>query len=419
MSGFKSADIVGKLKNITSTNLSGDNLLSSSSKFMNKSNFTETVSLNITNEAESAAKAGAVVAANAAKLSDRLSYNHKKDSQNSNVNKHVNLKGTASYTNENNIYISPEDGVNQMSGACENEDYIIVSFKDCDDTKHRIVIYDKKTNEAVGTFVTDKFGHSNGLTIDGDTVYVVDANDDDKLYSFSLSEALDKCGIEDLKNMSIMNFNAILTKFLGINSGMITPEIKEGDFQTASKNGGAINLTSISYDPKSGVFAAAYGDELYIVKDDKTTVVKKFNFSDQFAQTSQDICVAKDSIYVIRTKIAGKDDGKYSGTEYVDDNVEVPDSSLPERNQGVKQEYSDEYNLVDIYDLDGNYKCTKKIPIPTGRNDSFDCTYRELESVSYDESTDSFTMYFCNPFDKATDDHVIVRGVDLPSADES
>ena len=367
-----------------------------------------------------------------------LSTTHQTSDHTSNSNRGVRLNGTAGYDDSNMIYIKPDrNGCNQMAGACENDEYLIVSYKDSDDTMQKIVFYDKKTNEPVGEFKTDKFGHSNALTISGDTVYVVKATgNDDKVCSFSLSEALDKCSYSESGNFNTLD---LLTGGISYFVRQIddTPEITESDFNIGSNDKDITNLTSLAYDPKSGVTAAAYGDDLFIVKDGKLTKVKKINYSDQFARTNQDLCVAKDSVYVIRTKISDDDDenafellsekaGEFlgiphkkrlSGTKYVDDSLLPP--SGEDRNQTVKKEYLNEYNLIDIYDLDGNYVCTKKLPIPEGSNDSKESIYRELESISYDETTDSFTMYFNNPFRGATDDHVIVRGVDLPSAEKS
>ena len=353
-------------------------------------------------------------------LVSSLSVTHQTSSHTSNSDMRVNLAGIANYSDSNMIYVKPEkDGCNQMAGACENDDYLIVSYKDSDDTKQKIIFYDKKTNEPVGEFTTDKFGHSNALTICGDTVYVVST--DKKICSFSASEALDKCKYDE----SNINMLGGITYFARQVDD--TPEITESDFKIGSTEEDVKNLTSMAYDPKSGVTVTGCADKLFIVKDGKLITVNKFDYTDQFAQTNQDICVAKDSIYVIRTKISDDDEfgakqfaesmiGKRkSGDEYVNDNLAPPPSG-DERNQTVKGKYLNEYNLVDIYDLDGNYKCTKKLPIPEGSNDSQENIYRELESISYDESTDSFTLYFNNPFHNATDDHVIVRGVDLPSA---
>lgn len=98
--------------------------------------------------------------------------------------------------------------------------------------------------------------------------------------------------------------------------------------------------------------------------------------------------------------------------------------------------YSFDYTAIDVYDLNGNYKYTKKVMIPSLDDDSEDLSYspstpdeannpdkhnklyRELESLSYDEESDSFTLYFNNPFHNATAPHVIARGVKIDSAQE-
>lgn len=51
-------------------------------------------------------------------------------------------------------------------------------------------------------------------------------------------------------------------------------------------------------------------------------------------------------------------------------------------------------------------------------SDEHNKLYRELESLSYDEESDSFTLYFNNPFHNATAPHVIARGVKIDSAQE-
>ena len=77
--------------------------------------------------------------------------------------------------------------------------------------------------------------------------------------------------------------------------------------------------------------------------------------------------------------------------------------------------------MIDIYDIDGNYIESKTLDLP-GSSDSNGesvTTYRELESVSYDESTQSFTLYYTSPdyaWNKAAGNHTspshaVVTGV--------
>ena len=377
----------------------------------------------------------------------RLAITHHAEFKTSNLDKHARLNGVVNYSGTTKICIPPDrKGCNQMSGSCETDDYLIVSYKTNNDKMQKIVFYDKKTNKPIGDFVTDKFNHSNSLTTDGKNVYVVNANsneyvdgdkdkgliysDGEKISSFSIDEALAKCSYSN-RNREFCNSILNIRAFMFHRTFDYCPEITTKKLSIPTDHGTINSITSMDYDPKSGVTVAASGTKLYIVNGGKEFTVDKFDYSNQYANTNQDICVAKNSIYVLRTKISDDDEwgirqydearnqGRKSGEEYIKDQLVPPSSDLDERNQTVKGKYIAEYNVVDIYDLEGNYKCTKKIPIPTGNNDSAENIYRELESISYDESTDSFTLYFNNPYDKATDDHVIVRGVDLPSAEES
>ena len=372
-----------------------------------------------------------------------LSINHHAIYNKSNENLRANPTSVANYSNCSMIYEKPDkDGCNQMAGSCETDEYLIVSYKDSDDTKQRIVFYDKKTNKAIGEFTTDKFNHSNSLKKKKKKVYVVNGNGDEyegegenkkliyadgeKISSFSIEEALEKCRYDEVNDYNLLDFVAMGIPYY-VRQADDCPEITTERLRIPTDDGTINSVSSMDYDPKSGVTVAASGTKLYITKGGTLFSVDKFDYSDQYANTNQDICVAKDSIYVLRTKISDDDeygakqyqdakDGKrLSGDEYINDNLTPPPSG-DERNQTVKGEYISEYNLVDIYDLNGNYKCTKKLPIPKGSNDNQDNIYRELESISYDESSDSFTLYFNNPFHNATADHVIVRGVSLPSA---
>lgn len=211
-----------------------------------------------------------------------LSVSHKANNHTSNSDKHVNLQGTVSYDNSNMIYVKPDtEGCNQMAGACENEDYLIVSYKESNDETQKIVVYDKKTNKPVSEFITDKFAHSNALTIKDDTVYVVST--DNKVCSFSLKETLFKCN-NDLNSSrsGLYNFASIPFR----RPFIITPEITESVFKIGSTEEDVKYLTSLAYDPKTGVTVTGCGDKLFIVKDGKLTAVKKFDYSNQFAQTN-------------------------------------------------------------------------------------------------------------------------------------
>ena len=57
-------------------------------------------------------------------------------------------------------------------------------------------------------------------------------------------------------------------------------------------------------------------------------------------------------------------------------------------------------------------------PDEANNPDKHNKLYREIESLSYDEESDSFTLYFNNPFHNATAPHVIARGVKIDSAQE-
>ena len=352
------------------------------------------------------------------------------------------------YKDENLIPIYPDrNGCNQMAGSCETDEYLIVSYKDSDDTKQRIVFYDKKTNKQIGEYNTDKLDHTNSLTTDGKRVYIVNAE--------SLTEEQKKENKEreeHFKNSPILQYGKNTPPPLHKSSTKISSfDIKEfltnctgssenakldidvDKFRIIDREGKRITqFSSMDYDPKTKTLVATKGLDMYIVKDDKVTTVRKNDDEgkgkEQFATTSQDICVAKDSIFVIRTKIANNEDGY--------DFKPPSDSSV--RNKAVDEELAFEfdYTAIDVYDLNGNYKYTKKVMMPSLDSDSYDLSrspatpdetsnpdkhsklYRELESLSYDEKSDSFTLYFNNPFHNATAPHVIARGVKIDSAKE-
>ena len=82
--------------------------------------------------------------------------------------------------------------------------------------------------------------------------------------------------------------------------------------------------------------------------------------------------VANDRVYVIRTKFPS----------WFTKNVSADDG----------------WNVIDIYDTNGNYIGSKTVDLPGEANDMFgNKYYRELESLSYDAATDSFTLYFQSP----------------------
>ncbi len=246
-----------------------------------------------------------------------------------------------------------------LSGSCENEKYRIIAYKSGDDSKQRIKIYDKSTNEIVNEFTTNKLGHANGLTIDGDTVYVANCEKKDdytKVSHFSLNDALN-----DNENIESETFQVMV-------NGKV---IDEG-------------ISGISHDAiNNDTCVTAAGNDIYISKGDGTYLhTTKMIVSDEekangIAGTTQDICVANDKMYVIRTK-----DPKSMGRSNIDEGC----------------------NMIDIYDTNGKYIGSKTIDLPGnhltfGKDDtmSSDKQYRELESISYDSNTDSFTLYFTSP----------------------
>ena len=284
------------------------------------------------------------------------------------------------------INIKPNDICNQLAGSCETDDYIIASYKNTDDSLQQIVIYSKKDNKPIRSFVTDKLHHTNGLTTDGKNVYIANAEtgkdnspSNTEISSFSIDDVLSRNEISLLRD----------------------PIVEVSSFNIASGDNSVKNFTSIGYDVKSGTIAVACGNNLYIVKGNKLIKIKKLYYENKFADTNQDICVAKNSVYVIRTHCPTPPDANAKPRDLIlDDNAKTT-----------------EYNVVDIYDTDGNYKGTKKIDIPITKDDK-GRVYRELESLSYDEDNDCFTLYFNNPYKGASAPHVIVRGVKMEGASD-
>ena len=271
------------------------------------------------------------------------------------------------------------DVCDTMSGCCETEDYYIVSFKNGTDTKQRIKLYDKKTFNCVREFTTDKLGHANGMTIAGDTIYVVSGTEDNGWSTVS-----------HLKLSGIINWNA---------------EVETETFQAMNKEGKIVDesVSGISYDPVNHeTSVTAIGSDIYITDGDgKYMHTTKMNISDDdknngIAGTTQDLCVANNKLYVIRTK---------------DPKVHNISSAA----EGC--------NVIDIYDAKtGKYEGSKTIDLPgeelePGTNAKI---YRELESISYDPKT-GFTLYFTTPnfgYKQLTGNatsppHAVVTGVNL------
>ena len=282
--------------------------------------------------------------------------------------------GTVKYSQDQVQYIAVEQGPSMifnwnfnsevcdtLSGACENDKYRIISFKSEDDTKQRIKVYDKNTNECVAELTTDKLGHCNGMTIDGDTIYVVSGtkkNDWSTVSHFSLNDVLN--GNADPKTE---NFEVML-------DGEVKPESISGISHDAANNDTCVT---------------AIGNDIYISKGDGTYIhttkmkVSEENKNNGIAGTTQDLCVANDKMYVIRTKDPATR-GVSTGAEGC--------------------------NMIDIYDTNGKYIGSKTIDLPmdieriggTGKDSyAIGQTYRELESISYDPNTDSFTLYLTSP----------------------
>ena len=262
------------------------------------------------------------------------------------------------------------DVCDTLSGCCETEDYYIISYKSGDDSKQRIKMYNKKTWEVEKEFTTDCLDHTNGLTTDGKYVYIANcAGEKQTVTKFSLDDpALDS---NSEPNLETEHFDISKTS--------------EGE-----------KITSIAFDyTNKNVCVAAQADNLYISKPDGTILrTTKIKVPEGYPDTPQDICVANDKIYVIRTK-----DPAVSG--------------FSTGQEGC--------NMIDIYDIDGNYIESKTLDLP-GSSDSNGesvTTYRELESVSYDESTQSFTLYYTSPdyaWNKAAGNHTspshaVVTGV--------
>ena len=233
-----------------------------------------------------------------------------------------------------------------LSGCCETEDYYIISYKSGDDSKQRIKMYNKETWEVEKEFTTDCLDHTNGLTTDGKYVYI--ANCDDEKHTVT------KFRLDD--------------PALDSNS---EPNLETDHFDISKTSEGE-KISGIAFDyTNKNVCVAAQGDNLYISKADGTVIhVKKVKVPDGEANTTQDICVANDKIYVIRTK----------------------DPAMP----GVSS-IEEGCNMIDIYDIDGNYVESKTLDLPGSYVDHGKKVYRELESVSYDESTQSFTLYYTSP----------------------
>ena len=232
-----------------------------------------------------------------------------------------------------------------LSGCCETEDYYIISYKSGDDSKQRIKLYNKKTWEVEKEFTTRSLDHTNGLTTDGKYVYITNcAGDKHTVTKFSLDDPALNSNKEP--NLETDYFD------------IATTDTKE-------------QITGISFDyTNKNVCVAAQGDNLYISKPDGTVIhAEKVKVPDGYADTTQDICVANDKIYVIRTK----------------DPANHGQSSI---NEGC--------NMIDIYDTNGKYIESKKLDLPENSDSNGDhmTTYRELESVSYDAATDSFTLYY-------------------------
>ena len=202
-----------------------------------------------------------------------------------------------------------------------------------------------------------------------------------------------------------------------------SPAITREDLRLGINNGvGLACATSVGYEQKTGVSAFAYGKKVYVVNGDKVTEFNKISYNPLYSQyrekipkfgysgnhphvyadTNQDICVGKDHIFVIRDKVPDWDG-----------DFKPPSNDLEKRDLQMDGKTDpSEYNVIDIYDLNGVYKGTKRIPILYSQNYS-GTVYKELESISYDEANDSFSLYFSNSFTDASDNHTIVTGVKI------
>lgn len=275
------------------------------------------------------------------------------------------LVGTIIATEHNNSAVC-----DTLSGCCETEDYYIISYKSGDDSKQRIKLYNKKTWEVEKEFTTDCLDHTNGLTTDGKYVYIANcAGKKQTVTKFRLDDpALDSNSEPNL----------------------------ETDHFDISKTSEGEKITGIAFDyTNKNVCVAAQADDLYISKADGTvTHVKKVKVPEGYPDTPQDICVANDKIYVIRTK----------------------DPKVPVVSTGQEG-----CNMIDIYDTNGNYIESKTLDLPGSSDSNGESIniYRELESVSYDESTQSFTLYYTSPdygWNKVAGNHIspphaVVTGV--------
>ena len=296
--------------------------------------------------------------------------------------------GKVSFDNCNEINIAVERtnpwdrnaSCDCLSGACETKDYRIISYRSDDSSKQRIKIYDKKTNELVSEFTTTELDHTNGLTTDGKYIYVANCGESDedhkKISRFSLEDAL-----KGKPKISTENFKVRV-------GGK-----EEEEF-----------ISGLSHDYKNNdTCATAVGSDIYISKGDGSVYhSRKIKITDDdMAKTTQDICVANNKVYVIRTKFP----------EFTNRNVDADDG----------------WNVIDIYDTNGKYIGTKTIDLPGSYDKDFwgnskdTKYYRELESISYDEKTDSFSLYFQSPNwgdlaltrNALSPPHVVVTGVKM------
>ena len=268
--------------------------------------------------------------------------------------------GTVSFDDANIIEIPVEMGPAGdndetcacLSGACETDKYRIISFRSENSTKQRIKIYDKETNELVGELTSHSLDHTNGLATDGEYIYVANCGEED----------------DDHKKISYFTIDGVING---------NAEIKTEKFHV--KRDGNVEeefVSGISHDYlNKDTCVTAVGSEMYISKADGSVYhVNKIDVPKDsgLADTTQDLCVANDRVYVIRTKFPS----------WFTKNVSADDG----------------WNVIDIYDTNGNYIGSKTVDLPGEANDMFgNKYYRELESLSYDAATDSFTLYFQSP----------------------